>query len=129
MAEKNKGGRPEKTLDDDQMRQLETLAAALSIEQISEYFGMSKVTFYKIMERDQDVNERYKRGKAKAIAGVAGNLINQARNGNVAAAIFYLKTQAGWKETVTQEISGPDGKPIQVSRIELVPMESGDDSA
>jgi len=128
MAEKNKGGRPEKTLDDDQMRQLETLAAALSIEQISEYFGMSKVTFYKIMERDQDVNERYKRGKAKAIAGVAGNLINQARNGNVAAAIFYLKTQAGWKETVTQEISGPDGKPIQVSRIELVPMESGDDT-
>jgi hypothetical protein len=27
--------------------------------------------------------------------------------------MFYLKTQAGWRETSVQEITGKDGQPIQ----------------
>ncbi len=32
----------------------------------------------------------------------------------VTAAIFWLKTRAGWKETTSHEIGGRDGKPIEV---------------
>lgn len=32
-------------------------------------------------------------------ASMGSNLIQLAKAGNVAANIFYLKTQAGWKET------------------------------
>ncbi len=100
MTEKiNKGGRPAIVLPDEQVAQVEALGAVLSIEQIADYFGISKTTFYAIMERQPEVSERYKKGKAKAIGSVAQGLLQQARDGNTTAAMFYLKTQAGWRET------------------------------
>src|SRR5690625_2647106 len=105
----NKGGRPPIVLTDEQIAQVEALGAVLSIEQIADYFGMSKTTFYAIMERQPEVSERYKRGKAKAIGTVSQGLIQQEREGNITAAIFYLKTQAGWRETQAIEHTSPDG--------------------
>jgi hypothetical protein len=100
----NPEGRNEKVvLSDEEIIQIEALGATLSLEQCADYFGISKVTFYKIMERQPDVAERYKKGKAKAIELVATGLITQALNGITAASCFYLKTQAGWKETQVQE--------------------------
>ena len=37
-------------------------------------------------------------GETKANAQVAGFLFNAARNGNVTAQIFWLKTRARWRE-------------------------------
>lgn len=103
---KNKGGRPATKLDNDQVAQVEALGAVLSIEQIADYFGMAKTTFYAIMERQPEVSLRYKKGKAKAIGSVSQGLLKKAISGDNVAAIFYLKTQAGWKETthVQQEV-------------------------
>lgn len=94
----NKGGRKPITVTDEQVSQIEALGSVLSIEQIADYFGISKATFYKIMERQPEVGIRYKKGKAKAIGSVAQGLLQQARDGNTTAAMFYLKTQAGWRE-------------------------------
>jgi IS30 family transposase len=91
-------GRPRKTLTPDQAAQVEALAAYLSVEQIADYFGMARNTFSAIMKRSTDVSERYARGRARAIGAVATSLIQQARDGNVNAAKFYLETQAGWRE-------------------------------
>ena len=41
-------------------------------------------------------------GQTKANAQVAGFLFNSARNGNVTAQIFWLKTRARWKETPSE---------------------------
>ncbi|MBR1194369.1 hypothetical protein [Bradyrhizobium sp. AUGA SZCCT0160] len=38
-------------------------------------------------------------GESKANAQVAGFLFNAAKNGNVTAQIFWLKTRARWRET------------------------------
>jgi len=92
------GGRPLASFDEAQVAQVEALAAVLSKGQMADYFGISENTFRAIEERQPEVFEAYQKGRGKAIAGVASNLITQARNGNVSAAIFYLKTQAGWKE-------------------------------
>lgn len=92
------GGRPPVVFDEEQIKQVEKLASVLSKGQLSDYFGVSLPTFNQIEQRQPDVSLAYKRGKAKAIGNVASNLISQAQTGNVAAAIFYLKTQAGWKE-------------------------------
>tara|TARA_B110000014_G_C19711137_1_gene371902 strand:- start:187 stop:558 length:372 start_codon:yes stop_codon:yes gene_type:complete len=99
QKEKNLGGRPPTILNDEEIAQVEALGAVLSIEQIADYFGISKPTFYAIMERQPEVSLRYKMGKAKAIGSVSGGLLQKARDGDNAAMIFYLKTQAGWKET------------------------------
>lgn len=92
------GGRPPIVFDEAQTAQVEALAAVLSKGQMADYFSISENTLREIEERQPEVFEAYKRGKAKAIGNVAKNLINQAQMGNISAAIFYLKTQAGWKE-------------------------------
>ena len=91
--------RPTITLSDDQVREVETLAALLNQDQIADYLGICRNTFRAICERDPEVDERYKRGKAKAIAHVANGLLQRARAGDTTSSIFYLKTQAGWRET------------------------------
>ena len=99
--------RPRTELTDDQIRELETLAAVLNQKQIADYFGIPHRTFQAILERDESVSASYKRGKARAIASVAGGLLKQAREGNTSASMFYLKTQAGWRETDQQEKVDP----------------------
>lgn len=87
------------TLTDAQMAEVETLAAVLTAEQVADYFGIGRRTFYAMMQRDAEIAARYKRGKAKAIGVIAQGLINKARCGDTASMIFFLKTQAGWRET------------------------------
>jgi len=51
------------------------------------------------MERLPDVKDAVKRGKARKIEAVAESLFQKATSGgNVVAAIFFLKAQAGWKD-------------------------------
>ena len=94
----NKGGKPQKTLTPEQVLEVGTLSAFLSQEQIADYFGIARNTFIAICERQPEVFEQYKKGKARAIGTVAKGLIKQAMDGNTSAAMFYLKTQAGWSE-------------------------------
>ena len=109
-------------LSDAQRAEVETLAALLNQEQIADYLGVARNTFRAICERDAEVAARYKRGKAKAIAHVANGLLQKARNGDTTSMIFYLKTQAGWRETERLEHSGPDGQPIATSARETLSL-------
>lgn len=99
-------GRPPITQTAEQVREVETLAALLSQDQIADYLGIARNTFRAICDRDAEVLERYKRGKAKAIAHVANGLLQKARSGDTTSMIFYLKTQAGWRETERLEHAG-----------------------
>lgn len=94
-----KTGRPLTVLTDEQLAQVEALASVMSADLIADYLGMGRSTFYEVMKRQEGVSGRYKRGKAKAVGNVAQGLLKQAMDGNTTAAIFYLKTQAGWAET------------------------------
>lgn len=86
-------------LSEAQKSEVETLAAVLTAEQVADYFGIGRRTFYSMMQRDEEIAARYKRGKAKAIGVIAQGLINKARAGDTTSMIFFLKTQAGWRET------------------------------
>jgi predicted DNA-binding protein (UPF0251 family) len=119
--EENKGGRPLIELTAEQITEVGALASYLNQEQIADYLGISRRAFIDILNRDDEVFAQYKKGKSKAIASVAGNLIAQAENGNAAAAIFYLKTQAGWTEKQTIDLSNTDGT-LQPTTIQLVAM-------
>jgi len=102
-------GRPAKTLNEEQRAQVEALSAYLTAEQIADYFGIGRTTFFAMMDREPDISERYKRGKAKAVGAVAQNLIKKAREGDNACMMFYLKTQAGWRETQQVDHTSSDG--------------------
>jgi len=45
------------------------------------------------------------------------------RNGQVAGVIFSLKNNFGWEDKVQQEISGPEGGPVQLEMSDLSPDE------
>jgi hypothetical protein len=111
------GGRPLIVFDENQIAQVEALAAVLSKKQLADHMGISDTTLREIEGRQPEVSYAYKRGKSKAISRMGQSLIMQAEDGNTAAAIFYLKTQAGWRETeqeqgnqnITLQIVKPDG--------------------
>ena len=110
------GGKPLVVFDQEQTELVEKLAAVLTKSQLSDYMGISENTFRAVELRQSEVFEGYKRGKAKAIAAVAGNLFNQATQGNVSASMFYLKTQAGWREQEPEVASFNDDNVIQIIR-------------
>lgn len=51
-------------------------------------------------------------GKPEAIAKVSSKLFQKALDGDLTAMIFWLKTQARWKETTVHEHTGADGEPL-----------------
>lgn len=59
-------------------------------------------------------------GAAKMNAAVAQNLYSIATSkgqGAVAAAIFWMKTRANWREVNRSEITGPDGGAIKTESV------------
>ena len=104
MAEEEKIGRPPIVLTDEEIKEVERLSTVLSKQQIADYFGHSHVTMLEIEKRQPALSVAYKRGRSNAIRDIGSGLIEKARNGDTASQIFYLKTQAGWKETQVQEV-------------------------
>jgi hypothetical protein len=75
-------------------RQVEAMAA----------YGIPETDISRVMRVDPKTLRKHYReeldlGESKANAQVAGYLFNAAKNGNVTAQIFWLKTRARWRET------------------------------
>jgi len=63
--------------------------------------------------------DELKHGHVKANARVAESLYRKATSDgaqSVTAAIFWLKTRAGWKETVVNELASRDQQPVLIVR-------------
>jgi hypothetical protein len=83
--------------DDAHRRQVEAMAAyGIPEPDIARVVGIDPKTLRKYYRDELDL------GSTKANAQVAGFLFNSARNGNVTAQIFWLKTRARWKETPSE---------------------------
>ena len=98
------------------LKQVESLAAnGLTQEQIACALGISESTLTKRKKENTDFTDAIKRGKAKGIALVTNKLMESIKGGNMTGMIFFLKTQAGWKETNLHEVTGANGGAIQVN--------------
>jgi hypothetical protein len=103
---KNKGGRPPVVLNKEQIKEVEELAAYLTIEQIADYFDIDADTFLAIRKRQSEVFRSYKKGRARKIYRYAKTLEEKALGMyeedslkcDTTSIIFFLKTQAGWSE-------------------------------
>lgn len=49
-----------------------------------------------------------------ANATIGGVVFNKAKTGDLGACCFWLKCRAGWREVNALELSGPNGKRVQV---------------
>ena len=93
--------------DEDMLQEVDQLADKLTVEQMANYFNIGKTTFYAVCKRQPELMERYKRGKSKRIQQVVSKLYEKIEDGDTACTIFYLKTQAGWKEQEVQTTELP----------------------
>lgn len=109
--------RPPKKLSKEQIAQVEALASVMNKEQIADYLGISRTTFNAIEARQPEVSERYKKGRALAIATIAKSLLQQAKDGNITAAIFYLKTQGGWRSNEQEVNLQINNSPTRIKRV------------
>jgi hypothetical protein len=90
-------GRRAHTPDPAQRKQVEAMAAyGIPEIDIAGVIGIDPKTLRKCYRQELDL------GETKANAQVAGFLFNSARNGNVSAQIFWLKTRARWREVPTE---------------------------
>ena len=81
------------------LEQVEDLASrGLTMEQIAISLGIGESTLYEKQKKSAEIREAIKRGKQRGVATIANKLYEAAESGNMAAMIFFLKTQGGWTE-------------------------------
>jgi len=106
----------------DHILTIETMAAnGATLDQIATVLGISPRTLDNWLQRE-DVRQCYNRAKLQAIDRIAGALYAKALAGDVTCMIFYLKTQAGWREVKESQL--PEGSQVVI----YVPARSGHDS-
>lgn len=91
MAEK--GRPPHKPTETDRATAKRLSALGCSHEDIATRLKISADTLVKYYQDELD------EGRIDANSAIAGTLFQQAKKGNTAAAIFWLKTRARWRET------------------------------
>lgn len=115
--EKNKGGRPAHEPTEATRKLCLTLSGyGVPQEEIGRQIGIHQETL-RIHYRDE-----LDSGVAQANARVAESLYKKAiSDGPQAAssAMFWLKTRAGWKETMVNEHTGKDGGPIETTQVAI----------
>jgi hypothetical protein len=109
--------RPKSEID---LEELEKLCAMqCTDEEIAAFLGVSTRT----IERRRKVpgfREVMERGKAKGRVSVRRNLFRLATNGNLGANIFLAKNLLGYKDVVSNEHTGPEGGPIEMSLADVL---------
>jgi hypothetical protein len=107
MAEKGRPAHKPTKESQDTAKRLSALG--VPHEDIASRLKISADTLVKYYKEELD------EGRIDANAAIAGTLFSQAKKGNTAAAIFWLKTRARWKETQVNEVTGQDGGDIKIS--------------
>jgi len=72
-------------------------------ETIAQILGIDPKTLRKHYRDELDLS------RAKANATIGGALFNKAKGGDTAAMIFWMKTQAGWREKQELDLTSSDG--------------------
>jgi hypothetical protein len=100
-------GRPRKELTDEQITHVGKLSSVLTQEQIADFLEISDDTLRRRMRDDPRVLRAYKRGRANAVGTAGQRLLELVNKGNLGAICFYLKCQAGWRETDPKQVDVP----------------------
>lgn len=78
-----------------------------------EVVGIPRKRFYEIYNQDEEFKTACEAVKEKALDFAESALMNQIKEGNTTAIIFYLKTQGKRRGYIErQELTGADEKPL-----------------
>jgi hypothetical protein len=103
---KNKEFGARRKLTDDELDQLRRLAGLLKVDQIADYFAISRSNFDVMCKEDAEILEIYNQGRSSLVGKVAQTLVQKALDGDTQSLMFYLKTQGRWTEKLDVEVKG-----------------------
>jgi hypothetical protein len=83
-------------------------------EEVAAFVGVSTRTLAR-RRQNKKFAEIGEKAKAKGRVSVRRALFRLAAGGNIAAAIFLAKNLLGYKDIVSNELSGPGGTAIQIA--------------
>ena len=88
--------------------------------QLHTMVGTTQSDIARVLDIDEKTLRKYYRdeldlAKSKANATIGGALFNKAKTGDTSAMIFWMKTQAGWRET-----KEPDEAPDLAAALALI---------
>ena len=89
----------------EEVRRLASLG--LTRQQIYHFFYLDEGKWSDMEKRCPMLVKAVHQGKSRQISKVAGKLNEWIEKGNLTAIIFYLKTQAGWREKDRVETTDP----------------------
>jgi nitrogen regulatory protein PII-like uncharacterized protein len=110
---KGKAGRPTR-LTPEMIDEAEKLAMlGMTVEWIADYWGVSHQAMYKWREKNEDLLQAIKKGKAAGVQFATGALVQAMKDKNITAIIFYLKNRAPdlWKDRREERIEHTIGAP------------------
>ena len=92
--------------------------------QLHTMVGTNQTDIARVLDIDEKTLRKYYRdeldlAKSKANATIGGALFNKAKNGDTAAMIFWMKTQAKWAERHELDHSSTDGSMKPVDKVEI----------
>jgi len=98
-------------------------AQGMDVPEVAKELGISKRSFYRYIEQNEEFKEAYEEGKALSEAWWHAQgrkaVSDPEHKINATIWIFAMKNKFGWRDKQDHEHSGPDGKPIQTeSKIE-----------
>lgn len=106
--------RPPFSPSDDQRKLVEQLAAfGIPHEQMLHFVHDKSGKEIALNTLKKHFRNELDTGRVKANVKIAQSLFKKAMTGDTTSMIFWLKTQAGWKEPLQVEHSGPGGGPIK----------------
>ena len=100
--------------------------------QLHTMVGTTQSDIARVLDIDEKTLRKYYRdeldlAKSKANATIGGALFNKAKNGDTAAMIFWMKTQAKWAERHELDHSSTDGSMTPQSPVVILPQKNDSD--
>ena len=100
--------------------------------QLHTMVGTTQADIARVLDIDEKTLRKYYRdeldlAKSKANATIGGALFNKAKNGDTAAMIFWMKTQAKWAERHELDHSSTDGSMTPQSPVVILPQKNDSD--
>lgn len=109
---KNKGGCPRIELTDAQLEELKILSVTCTLNEIADYFGITRETFRQMRIRDEKVSSHYKKGLINAKKMVGNKIFKRAvLSDDLTAQIYWMNHRGGWlKELNNKDEEVKDNK-------------------
>lgn len=106
METRKPGNQPWVPTEEDIVKAEDLASRGMEQQDIALCLGIHPATLSAKKQEFDILGDAIKRGKAQGIARVTQALLNNIDIGNVTAQIFYLKTQAKWREAKEDNTQG-----------------------